>query len=100
MRSLSRRRFLEVITATSVTGLATLRANAAPSGGSLQRWDGEALGADASISLAGLEPGVASVLLRAFRHVIGSPGRRKWANTSANAGVIDCRTAVSPDEMC
>ena len=70
MRSLSRRRFLEVIAATSVSGLATLRANAAPSGGSLQRWDGEALGADASISLAGLEPGVASDLLRACRDEI------------------------------
>ena len=70
MRSLSRRRFLEIIAATSVSGLAMLRAQAAPDSGTLQRWDGEALGADASISLAGLEPRVASDLLRTCRDEI------------------------------
>jgi len=69
MRSLSRRRFLQIIAATSVSGLAMVRANAA-AGNTLQRWDGEALGADASISLAGLEPRLADDLLRACRDEI------------------------------
>src|SRR5687767_4692794 len=69
MRSLSHRRFLQIIAATSVSGLAMVRANAAI-GSTLQRWDGEALGADASISLAGLEPRVAEDLLRACRDEI------------------------------
>ena len=66
MRSLSRRRFLEIIAATSVSGLAMLRSTAA-AGNTTQRWDGEALGADASISLFGLEPRVAEDLLRTCR---------------------------------
>ena len=69
MRSPSRRRFLQIIAATSVSGLAMFRANAAP-GSTIQRWDGEALGADASISLAGLEPYLAEDLLRACRDEI------------------------------
>ena len=69
MPSLSRRRFLQIIAATSVSGLAMLRVDAAL-GSTMQRWDGEALGADASISLAGLEPRVAGDLLRACRDEI------------------------------
>ena len=69
MHSLSRRRFLKIIAATSVSGLAMLRADSAL-GSPLQRWDGEALGADASISLAGLEPRVAEDLLSACRDEI------------------------------
>jgi thiamine biosynthesis lipoprotein len=69
MHSLSRRRFLQVIAATSVSGLATLRASAADDG-TIRRWDGEALGADASISLFGLEPDRAEPLLRACRDEI------------------------------
>jgi thiamine biosynthesis lipoprotein len=69
MRSLSRRRFLQVIAATSISGLAMLRAPAAV-GGTVQRWDGEALGADASIMLSGLEPRRADTLLRACRDEI------------------------------
>ena len=69
MRSLSRRRFLEVIAATSVSGLAMLRAGSAIAS-TVERWDGEALGADASISLFGLEPRVAEDLIRACRDEI------------------------------
>jgi thiamine biosynthesis lipoprotein len=69
MRSLSRRRFLQVIAATSVSGLAMLRAHAARAS-TFQRWDGEALGADASVSLAGLEPPRAENLLRVCRDEI------------------------------
>ena len=69
MRSPSRRRFLQIIAASSVSNLAMLRSNAAV-GSTFQRWDGEALGADASISLAGLEPRLVDDLLRACRDEI------------------------------
>lgn len=69
MGSPSRRRFLQIIAATSVSGLALLRANTA-AGSIVQKWDGEALGADASISISGLEPRVAENLLRACRDEI------------------------------
>ena len=66
MRIASRRRFLQIIAATSVSGLAMVRAHASP-GNTIERWEGEALGADASISLAGLEPRFAQHLLRTCR---------------------------------
>jgi thiamine biosynthesis lipoprotein len=69
LRLPSRRRFLQIVAATSVSGLAAFRAHAARAG-AVQRWEGEALGADASISLAGLEPRTAEELLRACRDEI------------------------------
>ena len=66
MRPTSRRRFLKIVAATSVSSLAMFRAHAAPES-FVQTWEGEALGADASISLSGLEPRLAEELLRACR---------------------------------
>jgi len=70
MRSIPRRRFLQIIAATSVAGLAMVRAGPAASA-AIQRWDGEALGADASITLAELEPRRADKVLGACRDEIG-----------------------------
>jgi FAD:protein FMN transferase len=69
MRSTSRRRFLQIIAATSVSGLATVRAGAATAA-AIQSWEGEALGADASIALAGLDPYRAERLLQSCRQEI------------------------------
>jgi thiamine biosynthesis lipoprotein len=63
----SRRRFLQILAATSTCALADLRANAAAG---VHTWQGEALGADASIALAGLEPRRGDVLLAACRSEI------------------------------
>jgi len=71
MRSISRRRFLQVIAATSVSGLAMLRTHRAAASAALQNWEGEALGADASITIAGFEPQRADKVLRACRDEIG-----------------------------
>ena len=65
MRSTSRRRFLQILAATSVSGLAALRAGAATS--DFRSWEGEALGADASVTLGGLKPAHAERLLGACR---------------------------------
>src|SRR5687767_4844017 len=70
VRSIPRRRFLHIIAATGVSGLATVRAKPAASA-AIRRWQGEALGADASITLAGLEPHRADNVLGACRHEIG-----------------------------
>jgi thiamine biosynthesis lipoprotein len=65
MRRPSRRRFLQIIAAASATGLARI-VQAAPDA-DLRTWEGEALGADASIALAGLAPARANRLLEACR---------------------------------
>ncbi len=70
MRLIPRRRFLQIIAATSMSGLATVRTRPAASA-AIQRWEGEALGADASITLAGLEPRRADKVLGACRDEIG-----------------------------
>lgn len=69
MRSTSRRRFLQIIAATSVSGVITIRAGAATNA-AIQSWEGEALGADASITLAGLDPYRAERLLQSCRQEI------------------------------
>ena len=102
MRSPSRRRFLQIIAATSVSGLAMLRADAAL-GSTLQRWDGEALGADASISLAGLDPRLAEEILRACRDEIArleevfSLYSENFGSLSPERARISCRSARGID---
>jgi len=69
MRSTSRRRFLQIIAATSVSGLGMIRAGAAENA-AIQSWEGEALGADVSITLSGLDRYRAERLLRSCRQEI------------------------------
>ncbi len=69
MYSTSRRRFLQIFAATSVAGLAAVRSGAATNA-AIQSWEGEALGADASITLAGLDPYRAERLLQSCRQEI------------------------------
>jgi len=69
-KSVSRRRFFQIIAAASATGLVGAVRAATPGGG-IRIWEGEALGADASITLAGLEPECTDALLEACLKEIG-----------------------------
>jgi FAD:protein FMN transferase len=61
----TRRRFLQIFAAATATGLSGM-VHSAPAG-VVRTWEGEALGADASITLAGLEPERADRLLDGCR---------------------------------